>query len=219
MSRIITQRRDGIRSNRQRKKMVGGNRIGSLPPLPFYHGGCQKSSAKTGKNRMVKPFPPAPAPDTHRYAPRLRLGLRPAFGPGAPLLRRFALWSAAPRLRAGLRPPFGPGSALRDRRALHRGGPSREGCAPRSPVRSPRTRFRSASASAVCAAAAGRRAAQPPGSALRFARASALALAGDRAAPSPRGGSAPSLALLRIRPFGPGSRRARRPGQAAPPPV
>lgn len=197
-------------------KKLGGDRNDPLPALPCYHGGSQKSSAKTGKNRMVKPFPPLL---TSRSAPRLRLGLRPAFGPGAPLLRRFALWSAAPRLRAGLRPPFGPGSALRDRRALHRGGPSREGCAPRSPVRSPRARFRSASASAVCAAAAGRRAAQPPGSALRFARASALALAGDRAAPSPRVGSAPSLALLRIRPFGPGSRRARRPGQAAPPPV
>ncbi len=78
---------------------------------------------------------------------------RPSAAAYAAAALRLMVRSASPSGRAA--PALRHGSALRIRRALHRGGPPRGGYAPRSPVRSPRARLRSASASAVCAAAAG----------------------------------------------------------------
>ena len=156
--------------------------------------------------------------------PRLRAGLRPPFGSGlrccgassyGPLRLAFGQGCARPSawLRSALSPRPASGRAVSGGLCPPLPGPlasrslslgfgfcgMRGGCG--AAVRPSRP----AAAPVPC----------PP-------RASALALAGDRAAPSPRvwprAGDRP-LALLRIRPSGPGSRRARRPGQAAPPPV
>ena len=200
----------------KQKRGWRGTAIGPPPPLPLYRRRSQNARAKSAQNRMVDTFP---ALLTSRSGRAFGQGFaRPSAAAFAAAALRLMVRSASPSGRAA--PALRHGSALRIRHALHRGGPSRGGYAPRSPVRSPRARLRSASASAVCAAAAG----SPPGPAGRLCgsafspRASALASRGiGRAFAS---GRRPLVPLPFCEPaLRACSRAARRPGQAAPPPV
>ena len=194
------------------KRTTGGDHSGPLPPLPCYHGGSPMSRSNMAEIRMVEPFPPAPRRAFGSgFARPSALALRCCgASPYGPLRRAFGQGCARPS--AGLRSAVSPRPA--SGRAVSGGL--------RPPLAGPLASRSLSLGFGICGMRRGCGvAARPSRPALRVRfspRASALASRGiGRAFASGRRPLAPlPFCEPGLRPC---SRAARRPGEAAPPPV